>query len=152
MPFCRGSSQPRDQTNISYVSCIGKRVLYHQPRLVEGMKPEGRAIRKNQTEKCHSSCRTGSSLFSPATWNRLFSPAVDKRFHIFQVVCLIISEVTQSRPTLCDPVDYSLPHSSVHGIFQARVLEWIAIAFSRASSRPRDQTQASHIGGRCFTI
>ena len=41
----------------------------------------------------------------------------------------------------------SLPCSSVHGIFQARVLEWVAIAFSRGSSRPRDQTQVSHIVG-----
>ena len=40
------------------------------------------------------------------------------------------SEVTQSCPTLCDPTDGSLPGSSVHGIFQARVLEWVAIAFS----------------------
>ena len=40
------------------------------------------------------------------------------------------SEVTQSCPTLSDPIDYSLPGSSVHGIFQARVLEWVAIAFS----------------------
>ena len=39
-------------------------------------------------------------------------------------------EVTQSCPTLCDPVDCSLPGSSIHGIFQARVLEWVAIAFS----------------------
>ena len=40
------------------------------------------------------------------------------------------SEVTQSCPTLCDPMDCSLPGSSIHGIFQARVLEWVAIAFS----------------------
>ena len=40
-------------------------------------------------------------------------------------------EVAQSCPTLCDPMDCSLPGSSVHGIFQARVLEWIAISFSR---------------------
>ena len=40
------------------------------------------------------------------------------------------SEVTQSCPTLCDPMDYSLPGSSIHGVFQARVLEWVAIAFS----------------------
>ena len=43
------------------------------------------------------------------------------------------SEVTQSYPTLYDPMDYSLPGSSVHGILQARVLEWVAIAFSVAS-------------------
>ena len=45
------------------------------------------------------------------------------------------SEVAQSRPTLCDPMDCSPPGSSVHGTFQARVLEWGAIAFSRAYSR-----------------
>ena len=44
------------------------------------------------------------------------------------------SEVTQSCPTLCDPMDCSLPGSSIHGIFQARVPEWVAIAFSRGSS------------------
>ena len=54
--------------------------------------------------------------------------------------------------TLCDPMDCSLPSSSVPGIFQARELEWFAISFSRASSRPRDQTQVSHIAGRHFTI
>ena len=44
------------------------------------------------------------------------------------------SEVTQSCPTLCDPVDCSPPGSSVHGILQARILEWVAISFSRGSS------------------
>ena len=48
--------------------------------------------------------------------------------------------------------DCSLPGSSVHGIFQARVLEWVAIAFSRGSSWPRDRTQVSHTVGRRFTI
>ena len=62
------------------------------------------------------------------------------------------SEVTQSCPTLCDPKDCSLPRSSVHGIFQARVLEWVAISFSRGSSQPRDQTWVSCIVGRFFTI
>ena len=62
------------------------------------------------------------------------------------------SEVAQSCLTLCDPMDCSLAGSSVHGIFQARVLEWIAISFSRGSSQPRDQTQVSCIAGGCFTI
>ena len=61
------------------------------------------------------------------------------------------SEVIQSCPTLFDPMDCSLPGSSVHGIFQARVLEWVAI-FSRVSSRPRDQTWVSRIAGRLFTL
>ena len=47
---------------------------------------------------------------------------------------------------LCDPMDYT-----VHGILQARILEWVAFPFSRASSQPRDQTQVSHIAGRFFT-
>ena len=62
------------------------------------------------------------------------------------------SEVAQLCPTLCDPMDCGLSGSSVHGVFQARVLEWIAISFSRGSSWPRDWTRVSHIAGRCFTI
>ena len=62
------------------------------------------------------------------------------------------SEVAQSCPTLCDPMDCSLSGSSVHGIFQARVLEWIAISFSRGSSRPRNQTRVSCIARRRFTV
>ena len=62
------------------------------------------------------------------------------------------SLVTQLCPTLCDPMDCRLPDSSVCGIFQARVLEWVAISFSRGSSRPRDQTRVSHIVGTHFTV
>ena len=54
----------------------------------------------------------------------------------------------QSCPTLCDPMDYSPPASSVHGIFQARILEWFAVSFSRVSSQPRDWTQVSYTAGR----
>ena len=49
------------------------------------------------------------------------------------------SEVPQSCPTLCDPMDYSLPGSSVHGIFQARVLEWVAISFSKPREHIKKQ-------------
>ena len=62
------------------------------------------------------------------------------------------SEVAQSRPTLYDPMDCSLPGSSIHGIFQARVLECIAISYSRGSSWPRDWTQVSCIVGGFFTM
>ena len=61
-------------------------------------------------------------------------------------------EVAQSCPTLCNPVDYSPPSSSVHGILQAGKLKWIAIPFSRESSRPRDRSQVSRISGRCFNL
>ena len=52
--------------------------------------------------------------------------------------------------TLCDPMGCSLPGSSIRGIFQAKVLEWVAISFSRGSSQPRNQTQVSHIAGIFF--
>ena len=62
------------------------------------------------------------------------------------------SEVAQSGLTLCNPMNCSLRGSSVHGIFQARVLELVAIAFSRWSSWPRDRTRVYHIVGRHFTF
>ena len=63
-----------------------------------------------------------------------------------------MSEVTQSCPTLCDPLNCSLPGSSIRGIFQARILEWVAISFCRGSSLPRDWTRVSCILDRCFTV
>ena len=60
--------------------------------------------------------------------------------------------VAQLCPTLSDPVDCSPPGSSVCGILQARVPEWVAISFSRGSSWPRDQTLVSHFAGRFVTI
>ena len=54
--------------------------------------------------------------------------------------------------TLCDLMDSTLRGSAVHGIFQARILEWAAISFSRGSSQPRDQTWVSCIADRRFTI
>ena len=68
--------------------------------------------------------------------------------HLFEILNYIpnrlnqrTSEIVYSCLTLCDPMDYSLLGSSIHGIFQARVLEWVAISSSRVSSQPRDQTQ-----------
>jgi len=52
------------------------------------------------------------------------------------------SEVAQSCPTLCDPVDCSLPGSSVYGILQARILEWVAISFSRDLPKPGNETRS----------
>ena len=62
------------------------------------------------------------------------------------------SEVKWSRSVVSDSSDWSPPGSSVHGIFQAIVLEWLAISFSRGSSQPRDRTQVSHIVDRRFTV
>ena len=62
------------------------------------------------------------------------------------------SSVTQLCPTLCDPMDYSLPGSSALGILQARILEWVAISLSRGSSQFRNRTQVSCVVGRFFTV
>ena len=117
-----------------------------------------------------------SSLVPIFAWNgALISPIFLKSFLVFPIVLfsstslhcafkkaslslldiqysLKWSEVTQSCPTLCDPMDCSLPGFSVHGIFQARVPEWVAFSFSRGSSWSRDRTQVSHIAGICFTL
>ena len=68
---------------------------------------------------------------------RLSSPALSEKLE---------SEVAQSCLTLCNSMNCSLPGSSVHGIFQASVLDWVAIPFSRGSSRPRDRTRVSTQG------
>ena len=59
--------------------------------------------------------------------------------------------VAQLCLTLCDPMDWSPPDSSIHGIFQAKILEWVAMPFSRGFFQPRDWTQVSCIAGRFFT-
>ena len=66
----------------------------------------------------------------------------------FQSVCVCLCVcmlVAQSCPTLCDPIDYSLPGFSDHGMLQTRILEWVAIPFSGGSSRPRDRTLVSSL-------
>ena len=72
-------------------------------------------------------------------------------FRFLTTISFYESEVAQSCPIVCVPMDCSPPGCSIHGIFQMRVLEWTAISFSRGSSWPRDQTQTSCIAGRCFT-
>ena len=64
----------------------------------------------------------------------------------------IVYESHSSCPTLCNSMDCSPPGNSIHGIFQTRILEWVAISICRGSSQPRDQTQVSPIAGRLFTI
>ena len=78
----------------------------------------------------------------------LFSFPPSNRGHCWMVVKV----KSLSRVWLCDPMDWSLPGFSVYGIFQARVLEWVAICFSRGYSWPRDWTQVSCIAGRPFTL
>ena len=81
-----------------------------------------------------------------------YTPFLNKRTVILFRDGLCVCAVTQSCLTLCDPMDCSPTGSSVHGILQVRILDWVAISFSRVSSQPRDWTQVSCIIGRFFTI
>ena len=81
-------------------------------------------------------------------WDSMTSPAA------MSVPSITVSQsvlVAHSYPTLCDLIDCSPPGSSVREIFQARILEWVAISFSKGSSQPRDWTQVSCTAGRFFT-
>ena len=62
------------------------------------------------------------------------------------------AQLLQSCLTLCDPMDYNLPRSSVHGILQARILEWVATPSSRGSSQPRGQTCISYVSYICKRV
>ena len=84
---------------------------------------------------------SGYHLFKNVEWSASCS-----------VVCVYVHTCAQPCPTLCDPVDCSPPGSSVHGILQARILEWVAISFCRGSSRPRDRRQVSCIAGGFFSV
>ena len=80
-------------------------------------------------------------IFSNSFLNEVFI-RVYIYIYIYIYICVCVL-VAQSSLTLCDPMDCSPPSSSVHEIFQARILDWVAISFSRGSSQPRDQTQVS---------
>ena len=122
-----GSSWPRDQTHISY---IGRRVLYCW---VTGGNPDKISVRCQGDIKVILSIRylTVKALIRLTTSHRL---------------CKVKVKVTQSCPALCDPMAFI-----VHGILQAKILEWVAVPFSRGSSQPRDQIQVFRIAGGFFT-
>ena len=99
-----------------------------------------RRVRKNIICKGSNEQERQASLFT-TSWVGGLSPGgvqSDMKFHADNACCCGCS-VAQSCPPLWDPVDSSSPHSSVHGISQARILEWGAISSSRGSSWPRDQ-------------
>ena len=86
----------------------------------------------------------------PCSFRCFLQSSVDTLSLVFQRGERVL--VTQSCPTLWDLSDYSPPGSSAHEILQARILERVTIPFSRGSSQPRDQTQASCTAGRFFTL
>ena len=106
------------------------------------------------------SCQPFSRIFVPqllhqdhVAFNSLNGPsfsslkAFARATSINQVAhtCACCTKSLQSCPTLCDPMDCSLPGSSVHGTLQARILEWVAMPSSRGSSRPRDRNRVSYV-------
>ena len=95
-------------------------------------------------------------VFTQLEWQR---PRFTFRMSLIVLVAVLgtmcnvcVCSVAQLCLTLCDPMDYRLPGSFVRGILHARMLEWVAISFSRGSSQPRDQTQVSCIAVRHFTM
>ena len=104
-------------------------------------------IRKPENEKNPTECW----LRKRSAMKRYLMRVGDFRVH-FNFKWKSESEVTQSGQTLYNLMDCSLSGSSVHGIFQARILEWVAISFSRRSFWPRDWTRVFRIVGRCFTV
>ena len=169
----RGSSWPKDQTSVSCVSCNAGRCFTHWA--IGEAQWEGKytklwpfskdmrfalfnlaAAAAWMNEKIsflcnrpyHSTSNTTHTLVK-AHPHRMASHYTSLRVNVALCVCVL---VTQSCPTLCDPTDCSPPGFSVHGILQARILEWIAIPFSRGTSQPRDWTQVSCLTGRFFTI
>ena len=92
-------------------------------------------------------CCVNSSVLVPHGWLTADYPAFPRSILDVQCVCVRVSVWAHAQlcQTLCDPMDCGPPGSSVHGILQARILEWVAISSSRGSSRPRFQTCISCI-------
>ena len=106
----------------------------------------------------HSIIKTSQDNHFPFNWDlpydrqtlslSLLTPGEGYQLSSLYCRCVLVA---QSCLTLCHPMDCSPPGSSVHGILQARILEWVAISFSRETSQPRNWTQVSRIAGKYFT-
>ena len=108
----------------------------------------------HQARLTHEEVRRSPSQWG--FWTKL-TPVMeaDMLSHVCVCVCVCMCVcvlVTQSCLILCNPMDCSPPGSSVHGILQARILEWAAISSSRGSSQPRDRTQVACMAGGFFII
>ena len=112
------------------------------------------SARSRDTEDCHGTFMRSS--VSPKGTSRE-APREDGQWVLDEAsppltrVCVCVCAHAPSSLTLCPSVDCSPPGSSVHGISQAGILEWVAISFSKGSSQPRDQTRVSCTAGRFFT-
>ena len=104
------------------------------------------SVRIHKKRPCVGNLNLWGSSFNGKNKIKMFFTFAEANYYYY------FFEVAQSCLTLCNPMDCSPPDSSIHGIFQARVLEWVAIFFSRTSSRPRAWTLVSRIVGRRFTV
>ena len=127
--YSRGSSWPRIQTQVSWVARIGRQSLL--------LVPPGKHIMDPNL--------FSASVFQVILIKRHWQAPCAKE-HLVPEHCKVRVKVAQLGLTVWDPMDYT-----VHGNLQARILEWVAILFSRGSSQPRDWTQVSHIAGGFFT-
>ena len=138
------------QFSVDECGCVPSLLFTWGQTMVEVMK-----IMATSFKRSHA-CTATLSAPSPAAGHHWSTPLLETPRHsqasLGQSFYESESEVAQSCSTLCNPMDYSLPGSSVQGIFQARILAWVAISFSRQSSQPRDWTWVSRIVGRGFTI
>ena len=101
--------------------------------------------------KNRSTVKTRKDAWDPVcVWGQTSDTSPNSHRWCDRVTTHTCGSVPRLCPSLRDPMDCSPPGSSVHGIFQARVLEWVAISFSRGSSRPRDRTPVSCFAGRFF--
>ena len=122
--FSRGSSQPRDWT---WVSCT-----------VGGLQSSFIYSHLENAFFCHSDLSIYAIFCNSPKSLSIIILIITSKSQLLYLSCVCVC--AQSCLPLCDPMDYSPPGSSVHGIFQARILEWVAISYSRGSSRRRDQT------------
>ena len=146
--FSRGSSQPRVWTLVSYVSCIGRWILYpwdigkaiiysHAHSVIKTTSSGRERLSVAATAKllqlCPTLCDPIDGSPPGSTIPGILQAGVGSHFLLQYMKVKSESEVAQSCPTLRNLMDCSPPGSSAHGIFQARVLEWVAIAFSGSS-------------------
>ena len=100
------------------------------------------SLLKSPLPKCRMSMCLSSFPFLASKTKRSSGQATTG---FFLLLCVCVYSQSLNRLPLCDATDYRPRGSSVHGIFQARILEWVAISYSRGSSQPRDQTHISCI-------
>ena len=170
-----GSSQPRNWTHVSF---IGRQIPYHCAKELILVLAVIRVLYRCSKELIlvlaviiivisitiknnkELACLESSWFSRSKTLNREFYHTIIRLKKPRDNASIVLHSekwkvkvlVAQLCPTLCDRMDCSPPGSSVHGILQARILEWVAISFSRGSSWPGDRTWVSCIAGRFFTV